>query len=660
MTARHIRVGRRAAAFLAGGLLLAAVLRLGWPALTEFKFSEARLVALVRQALHGPSVPLVGVPASVGFDHSPISMYLYLPPFALSDSLIVATLYGGLVGVVGVVLAWWLGRRWLGARAATVAGLLLAASPWAVLFSRKIWQIVFVVPLVVAFVGLAAAALLDRRRGALAGALVCYALLVQVHPSALSLLPALVLWGVIGWRRLRWGEVLLGGLLGGLTAAPFLVHQVQTGWPVLAAARALPPAAWDATAVRQAWEVVTGRSIYTLAGPEAVSEVGAPLWLSPVFGVLGWLTLLAGLGLAWDVVRGWRDPDAGRRRQAQFGAMLLTWLVVPVLFNLRHSVELYLHSWALVLPAAFLVLGWGFDRVLRLWPSRVSAGLGWTALLALVASQVVTLGLMARVVASHATPGGFGVPLGRYLALADQVGRLAGEQGADEVLVVGDGDSPETEGNPAVFDAVLSGRVPFRLVDGHQAALFPAHPALVLILPEAGRMADLYPGNGTHVEAWQAPEGGVQIWALEGRAPAADLSPVAGLRLLSNGVEILGWTWVGSLVPGSTGEAWVQWHVAWTDARDSHLFAHLVDESGARWAGKDILGYPVAARRPGDWVINRLPMTLARDAPAGPFWLWVGMYTYPEVVPLPVLDAGAMPAADALRLGPVVPAAQGD
>jgi hypothetical protein len=30
------------------------------------------------------------------------------------------------------------------------------------------------------------------------------------------------------------------------------------------------------------------------------------------------------------------------------------------------------------------------------------------------------------------------------------------------------------------------------------------------------------------------------------------------------------------------------------------------------------------------------------------------------VMPLPVLDEGAMPAADALRLGPVVPTAQGD
>jgi 4-amino-4-deoxy-L-arabinose transferase-like glycosyltransferase len=656
----QVRIGRREAALLAGGLLLAGVLRLGWPTLTEFKFSEARMVALVRQVLHGPSLPLVGVPASVGFDHSPLSMYLYLPPFVVRDSLLLATLYGGLAGVAGVALTWWLGRRWFGARAAAVAGVLLAASPWAVLFSRKIWQIVFVVPLVVIFVGLAAAALVARRRGALAGALVCYALLVQVHPSAVSLLPALLLWGVVGWRRLRWGEVLLGGLLGALTAAPFLVHQVRTGWPVLEAARALRPPVWDVTAVRQAWEVVTGRSLYTLAGPEAVSKVGAPLWLSPVFGVLGWLTLVAGLGLAWEVVQGWRDPDVERQRQAQFGAMLLTWLVVPVLFNLRHSVELYLHSWALLLPAAFLVVGWGVDRLLRWGRSRVWAALGWAALLALVGAQVVTLGQMARVVASHPTPGGFGVPLGRYLELADRVGRLAAEQGAEEVLVVGQGDSPETQDIPAIFDALLSGRVGFRLVDGYQAALFPAHPALALVLPEAGRMAALYAANGAHLEAWQAPEGTVQIWTLEGGPPAAGLSPVEGLRLLSNGVEILGWTWLGPLRPGSQGEAWIQWHVAWTDPRESHLFAHLIDGAGVRWAGKDILGYPVAARRPGDWVINRLPMTLADDTPAGPLWLWVGMYTYPEVMPLPVLDEGAMPAADALRLGPVAPTAQGD
>jgi hypothetical protein len=85
-----------------------------------------------------------------------------------------------------------------------------------------------------------------------------------------------------------------------------------------------------------------------------------------------------------------------------------------------------------------------------------------------------------------------------------------------------------------------------------------------------------------------------------------------------------------------------------------------VSAAGDRWAGADIAGLPSGARRQGDWIVNRLPMELPLDAPGGPSWLRVGMYTYPEVMPLPVLDEAAQPAADALVLGPLVVESQGD
>jgi predicted membrane-bound mannosyltransferase len=176
---------------LAAVLLLATVLRVGWPALTEFKFSEARLEALALELTRGGHLPLVGVPSSAGFDHSPISVYLYVPAFLFTANPVPATIYGGLVGVAAVGLCWWLARRWPGGGrwAALVAALLFAVSPWSVAFSRKIWQVAFVPLLTLAFVGLAVSALVEGQRWRLAWALVVYALLVQVHPSAVSLWP---------------------------------------------------------------------------------------------------------------------------------------------------------------------------------------------------------------------------------------------------------------------------------------------------------------------------------------------------------------------------------------------------------------------------------------------------------------------------------------
>ena len=69
---------------------LATFLRVAWPKLTEFKFSEARLMALALELTREGRIPLVGVPSSAGFDHSPVSVYLYLPPFLVSSSPIPA------------------------------------------------------------------------------------------------------------------------------------------------------------------------------------------------------------------------------------------------------------------------------------------------------------------------------------------------------------------------------------------------------------------------------------------------------------------------------------------------------------------------------------------------------------------------------------------
>src|SRR5574341_390888 len=87
-------------------LLLAGLLRLGWPGLTEFKQDEAHLYAL--------------------------ALFVWKSPLA-------ATLFTGALNTASVALAYALARRYWGQRAALVSALLYAAAPWAVIYSRKIW-----------------------------------------------------------------------------------------------------------------------------------------------------------------------------------------------------------------------------------------------------------------------------------------------------------------------------------------------------------------------------------------------------------------------------------------------------------------------------------------------------------------------------------------
>jgi len=121
-------------------LLLAAILRMGWPGITDFKLDEAHITALALDLAEGKSFPLTGVATSVGFPKPALSIYLYTLPLLLWPSPLAATLFTGALNVVGVALCWWLGRRYWGVSAGLCAALLFAAAPWAVMFSRKIWE----------------------------------------------------------------------------------------------------------------------------------------------------------------------------------------------------------------------------------------------------------------------------------------------------------------------------------------------------------------------------------------------------------------------------------------------------------------------------------------------------------------------------------------
>lgn len=644
---------------LAGILLLATVLRAGWPRLTEFKFSEARLQALALELTREGQVPLVGVPSSGGFDHSPLSVYLYVPAFVATTNPIPATIYGGLAGVAAVALCWWAGRRWPGgsAWAAATAALLLAVSPWAVAFSRKIWQITFVPLLSLAFVALLLAAFVgtagptdlgQRRPWRLAPALVVYAVLLQVHPSAISLAPALLLWLVLFWRHLRLGPLLAGITLGAVTAIPFLLFQMQAGWPLLEALRQLPSSRWDLEALRLAWEAITGRGIQVLAG-EAQPALRIVPQLSPAFHLVGLFVVVSSLILAWRTIRQWKAGSPGARRAARVDLVLLSWLLVPVLFNLQHSLDLHLHFFALILPAASLVAGRGLGAMLASLQPAAAGRLKVGAALILgllAAAQVLALAVMGRFVATQATPGGFGTPLGVYLSVA---GRAVEAAGRGEVLVVGSGDSPIVDATPAIFDVLLRDRVAYRFVDGASAALFPAASSLALLTPEGGLAAGWYAGWPQETVESDYPEQ-YHLAHLDGSWPTEGLAEIAGPRLFQNGVELQRYGWTVGSGSRAGGQLRLLWQVLWHSPQSTHFSVRILDNQQQEWGRQDSAGYPPHQRRPGDRVLSLFDITTEGTTPLAPAWAQVGLYTFPQVTTVPVIDQEGNPIAGAVPL----------
>ena len=108
-------------------------------------------------------------------------------------------------------------------------------------------------------------------------------------------------------------------------------------------------------------------------------------------------------------------------------------------------------------------------------------------------------------------------------------------------------------------------------------------------------------------------------------------------------ISLLGFEAADSLSPGDEFDVVLYWEAQRSPEDDYVLFVHLVDGEGRVVAGHDgppLDGrYPTSAWLPGEIVPDARHLVLDSDAPAGAYWLRVGMYRWPSLERLPVWDA---------------------
>jgi hypothetical protein len=111
----------------------------------------------------------------------------------------------------------------------------------------------------------------------------------------------------------------------------------------------------------------------------------------------------------------------------------------------------------------------------------------------------------------------------------------------------------------------------------------------------------------------------------------------------------------GDLRPGGK----FRWQLTWrvnspaSPGVDYHWFNHLVSAEGKRVGQMDGVGFPSRSWRAGDTVITWFDVPIAPDAAPGAYRMRVGMYTFPDIKGVQVVDKAGQPAADYVEVGPI-------
>ena len=643
-------------------LVLAFLPRLIWPTLAEFKLDEATVVRRAMEIAWKGALPVAGVGSSIGMANLPLTLYLTAIPLRIWGDPVAAVVFIGLLNGLAVVACYALGKRYFDRATGWIAAFLFAVNPWAILLARKIWP--RILPLVtIAFIAALLALLVRRRQWALVGAFATLAALVGLQLEGIAFIPILALSLLPFWKEVPLRPLLVGVAIFALALAPYGVHDALHGWPNLRQfwdfARAEESYfSWDA--LRYAFILTGSAEVHSMAGTRFVEYLdGLPRlwWLNT--GMMG----LLALALVYALLRVVRGTEEERRTFF----VLLVWFVVSVALRSRVVGSVHLHYLILVYPAVFLLIAALIDGGYRALPPRYRpAARAVGVLLALLWGgwQLAVVGRLFWFMDRYPTTGGYGIPLKYPREAALEARRLA--QGA-EVVVLSDGAEPAWEERPAVFDALLF-RHPHRLVDGRMSLLTPDAPRAVYIVgpvsPEGYGLGPvqqkLQTMAGVREErAIRMPDGWEYRLFVRERADRedvlADLIRPEEPPRFANGVVLLGYGLPREATPGATLEVWLAWwvQVGPPPGSDYHFFVHLLDGEGRLRSQHDGAPFPTSAWRAGDLVLSRFTVPIPADLPAGLYAVRAGLYTYPEIQGIPVVDAVGNPAAGDVLLGTV-------
>jgi hypothetical protein len=114
--------------------------------------------------------------------------------------------------------------------------------------------------------------------------------------------------------------------------------------------------------------------------------------------------------------------------------------------------------------------------------------------------------------------------------------------------------------------------------------------------------------------------------------------------------------WEVRVTAGERLEVWLAWWVRDVPPAgvDYHFTVQVLDDRGALQSQNDHAGFASDSWAAGDVVLSRFSLSLPQGTTAGRYRLRAGMYSYPDIVAVPAVNAEGEPIDDGATLAMLV------
>ncbi|NCN58323.1 hypothetical protein GW940_00205 [Candidatus Microgenomates bacterium] len=214
--------------------LVAAIFRITNLDLIEFKGDEAINLYLAARPVFGHSLPPGGTISSIGIVNPPLLNYILFPFALISTNPKIVSLLIGLLNSVTIGLLYLVYRHYYGFKSALISCIFIALSPWAIIYSRKVWAQDFILPLMVPLI-LSVHKIVKEKKPRY---WILYAfislLLIQLHQPSLYFVAIVSLLIIVQQRKVSIKYSAIGIVLGLLPLIPYLIFQLGNSCPACA------------------------------------------------------------------------------------------------------------------------------------------------------------------------------------------------------------------------------------------------------------------------------------------------------------------------------------------------------------------------------------------------------------------------------------------
>ncbi len=644
-------------ALLASIVALAGYLRFAHLDLAEFKLDEARGLLRATQILENDPFVTQGLPTSVGPVNSPAFLYLLTIPLLFNSEPIWVTTFIALINTIAVGGCYLLTRRWFGLGPAIVASVLFALNPWAVIFSRKIWQPASLPILAVALL----TCLFLYQRGRLpwwgAAALLVWAIQIQMHVSTVTLLPVVAFALLAGINRRGFRPLAIGAVVFLVSFAPMIHGGASEGWGSLP--RELPSGGLDLTSLELTQQLVSGPGYPSLTGgahSQFLELPGQQSELRESIEIVSLILVTAGTLYTLTAPIWRRRLDDWSWRRMIIGLAV----AAPPLIFLYHPFPLFIHYFIQIWPATFIAVGILLTDGLKLLTHRALPQGRWIAAGAGVAVALWLLSLSITQINDHSrflgfirhnpTPGGHGLTVGEAGSIAEMVRSV--EPVGDAYLV------SLSRGLADALRYVLrehhnvrgSNPAPWRTLAVNE------RPTVVILEASnepvtQGVAADLADSLAERV-AYERGSRELLIYSVGYERALESCQPAEGSASTFAGQV----TFAGIGLRPTDGRDLIVVNCWRIDQRPADLppqisiFNHLVDGDGNKLSQADGLGHLPIYWRDGDLILNYYLLPIPADLPDGDYYLFTGFYRLDNGQRIMIEHDGHQ--TDHLRTGP--------